>query len=59
MMIDSTNKTAWEGNMTVKELRQLLYDVKDQNAKVVIDGKSIKGFQTAYNQSLVRLSSVK
>lgn len=43
--------------MTVYELRQLLFDVKDQNAKIQIDGKNIIGFQTAYNSTLVRLTS--
>jgi hypothetical protein len=41
--------------MTVYELRQLLFDVKDQGAKVTINGDDIRGIETAYNSTLVRI----
>jgi len=41
--------------MTVKELRALLFDVKDQNAKVEMRGESIQDLETAFGGTLVRL----
>jgi hypothetical protein len=41
--------------MTVRELRQLLVDVKDQNAVVKMNGENIQGLQTAFGGTLVRL----
>jgi hypothetical protein len=43
--------------MTVYELRQLLFDVKDQNAVVKVNGKNIKDIETAYNSTLVRIKT--
>jgi hypothetical protein len=41
--------------MTVYELRQLLFDVRDQNAVVKVNGENVQGVQTAYDSTLVRV----
>ena len=41
--------------MTVYELRQLLFHVKDQNAVVKVNGENIRGIETAYDSTLVRI----
>lgn len=41
--------------MTVSELRQLLFDVKDQDATVKVDGVGIDRIETAYGGTLVRI----
>jgi hypothetical protein len=41
--------------MTVYELRCLLFDVKDQNAVVKVNGENIQGIETAYDSTLVRI----
>lgn len=43
--------------MTVRELRKLLFDVKDQGAIVKIDGRDIDIFETSYNATIVRLKT--
>jgi hypothetical protein len=43
--------------MTVYELRQLLFDVEDQNAVVKVNGKNIKDIETAYHSTLVRIKT--
>jgi hypothetical protein len=43
--------------MTVKELRQLLFDVKDQSAVVKVNGENIQGIETVYDSTLVRIKT--